>query len=132
MTREEAKQHLETIKIYAPIDGYTDKAIKALDMAIEALSIEPCEDAISRKEAIKAFKRFGIKYVLAEHTALNTLVKWSESLFPIEYIEKILTDLPSIPFVNKCDTCKYGDAQSSVCGKCENYLEYEARIPLSK
>ena len=35
MTREEAKQHLETIKIYAPLDGYTDKAIKALDMAIE-------------------------------------------------------------------------------------------------
>ena len=24
-----------------------------------------------------------------------------------------------------CDTCKYKDAQFSVCGGCENYSEYE-------
>ena len=44
MTREEALQILDTI----PTIG---EQVDALEMAIEALSTEPCEDCISREEA---------------------------------------------------------------------------------
>ena len=49
MTREEALQILDTI----PTIG---EQVDALEMAIEALSVEPCEDCISRAEAIKALE----------------------------------------------------------------------------
>lgn len=59
MTREEA---IEIIKDYDVNGcGYChqggDEIEEAFDMAIEALSAEPCEDCISRKEAINAIKR---------------------------------------------------------------------------
>lgn len=47
MTREEALQILDTI----PTIG---EQVDALELAIEALSTEPCEDCISRTQAIKA------------------------------------------------------------------------------
>ena len=46
MTREEALQILDTI----PTIG---EQVDALELAIEALSTEPCEDCISRKEALR-------------------------------------------------------------------------------
>ena len=53
MTREKAIEHLENIIIFSFQQGYTDDAREALEMAIEALKAEPCEDAISRERAIK-------------------------------------------------------------------------------
>lgn len=49
MTREEALQILDTI----PTIG---EQVDALEMAIHALSQEPCDDAISREDAIKALQ----------------------------------------------------------------------------
>lgn len=51
MTREEAVKWLKQIKIV----GYEERLLnhtEAIDMAIHALKQEPCEDAISRQEAI--------------------------------------------------------------------------------
>lgn len=60
MNREEAINELIHLEWYGrPFDNTpeevnkADRKIKALGMAIEALSTEPCEDAISRAEAIR-------------------------------------------------------------------------------
>ena len=50
MTREEAINQLKINK-----DDGTIIDDEALDMAIEALKQEPCEDAISREEVLKCF-----------------------------------------------------------------------------
>ena len=57
MTKEEAKEILEEVKdlddsMYQYISAYEE----ALDMAIKALSQEPCEDAVSRQTVIDALK----------------------------------------------------------------------------
>ena len=64
MTREEAvttlkdiservhkQKEIEKSTLYGILDSYNEP-IKALDMAIKALEQEPCEDCISRKEAL--------------------------------------------------------------------------------
>lgn len=52
MTREEAKQIISDIdKAYR---NYTADEYKALEMAIQALSQEPCDDAISRDAVLDA------------------------------------------------------------------------------
>jgi len=54
MTREEAIEILEECWRYSETYKYTDAEIReSLDMAIKALEQEPCEDCISRKEALK-------------------------------------------------------------------------------
>ena len=54
MTREEAINIMKVIVHMLEEKYDTDRVEDAVDMAIEALSIEPCEDCISRKEAITA------------------------------------------------------------------------------
>lgn len=49
MTREEREKALETLKNEWGFEVISDDAQKALDMALKALSAEPCEDAISRQ-----------------------------------------------------------------------------------
>ena len=51
MTREEALEELDSLIV--PRDGEQDRLADALEMAMEALEQEPCEDAISRSEAIR-------------------------------------------------------------------------------
>ena len=55
MTREKAEQIVKELWKYKHTDKYTEKEIReSLEMAIKALSAEPCEDTISRAEAIEA------------------------------------------------------------------------------
>jgi len=56
MTREEAIKWLKTFKGNT---GMTELS-QAFDVAIDALSAEPCEDAISRAEALKAINEMDI------------------------------------------------------------------------
>ena len=60
MTREEAIEVLNNTSFFAPSMSDVDEA---LDMAIEALEQEPCEDTISRQDAIDALqgRKRGIK-----------------------------------------------------------------------
>lgn len=53
MTREEARQWF--LKVYSEIKGrgYVDENEEAYEMAIKALSQEPCDDAINRDMALE-------------------------------------------------------------------------------
>lgn len=58
MTREEKIKGLYSLKEYLvknpiELEGHKSLPISLIDYAIEALEQEPCEDAISRKQAIK-------------------------------------------------------------------------------
>lgn len=55
MTREET---IKNIKEHCYFANLIPQAKEALDVAIKALSIEPCEDCISRAEAIKALTEY--------------------------------------------------------------------------
>ena len=68
MTREEALQILDTI----PTIG---EQVDALEMAIQALSQEPCDDAISRKEALKC-----INDIWGDYFILNELFERIDKL----------------------------------------------------
>lgn len=52
MTREEAIEVLKHTMWKAPNEVTAEKILIATDMAIQALSQEPCDDAISREDAI--------------------------------------------------------------------------------
>jgi ArsR family metal-binding transcriptional regulator len=62
MTNEEAKNVLITMKVSVEMDAtpiITHKELgEALDLAIKALEQQPCEDCISRAEAIRQFIRW--------------------------------------------------------------------------
>ena len=52
MTMEEAIQHINEIKLF-DLEWLNDLQMQALEMAIEALKAQPCDDAISRDDAIR-------------------------------------------------------------------------------
>lgn len=54
MTREEARNVLANYRQPEPIRYDVNEVYEALDMALEALEQEPCEDAISR-QSVKAY-----------------------------------------------------------------------------
>ena len=54
MTREEA---IKILSNHEMIDVMWDKADEALNMAIDALEQQPCEDCISRKASIEAMNK---------------------------------------------------------------------------
>lgn len=63
MTREEATEEIKRIKQGMQGDfGWNKSGIEALDMAIEALQMEPCDDAISRQAVLAMMQmRMGAK-----------------------------------------------------------------------
>ncbi len=59
MTKEEAIEILEERWRYSKTYKYTDAKIReAFEMAIKALSAEPCEDCISREAYIERFRKW--------------------------------------------------------------------------
>lgn len=61
MTRKEAIEIMQELWRYKEPDIYTETEIRqALDIAIKALEQEPCEDAISRAEAILKIQLHGV------------------------------------------------------------------------
>ena len=93
MTREEAIKILHDCKAYG--FRYTQYNLveyhEAIEMAISALQTKPCEDAVSRKQAIDEIRRW------------FDLIK----LNPDILIDAIVT-LPSVtPQVIRCKDCKH-------------------------
>ena len=92
MTREKATECLKSmiytyrllIEKKVPMD---EEDIQALDMAISALSVEPCEDCISRKETLEAIiQRLCIKdesYLLESEKTIYQQIKEMPSVQPI-------------------------------------------------
>lgn len=96
---EELKEEFEIFKTYirkADWDNPNEelkKIIEANTMAIEVLGQQPCEDCISRKEAIKEFQ------VYREYDSNRTNDDW------VDRIELVLADLPSVtPIISQKET----------------------------
>jgi len=81
MTSEEAIAILEEEAeyLYQDDESYNREAFR---MAIQALSQEPCDDAISREDAIKAV------YGMTRYTGIDEA--------PYEYAEHVIADLPPV------------------------------------
>jgi len=101
MTREEMLNHLEIMSSYPeyPGDG------EALDMAIEALKAQPCEDCVSR-EAFKC----EVERIASEEEKEDK--RWTAGL---RYSLTILNNLSSVTPARKQG--KWIDDKCSVCGK---------------
>jgi hypothetical protein len=78
---------------------FENLGIKAVDLAIKILEQQPCEDCISREQAIRA------TYGFERYTGIDET--------PYEYVESILRDLPSVTpkgvtitdFADRCREC---------------------------
>jgi len=71
MTREEAIENLKWLLECSYVDRFEDEENEALEMAIQALEQEPCEDAISRQELLEdLYKRDYTKFTHRDFVAL--------------------------------------------------------------
>ena len=107
MTREEAyKYGLEWLKDEYLLNAEDREFIK---MAIEALSQEPCEDCISRREAIKKFTYNYKGERIPDYDCDNFPVQ-----IDVKTVKKILRDLPSVSSqkTGHCRECKYFEYDS--------------------
>lgn len=100
MTKEEAIADIrDNIK---PVVGG-----KSLDMAIEALEQEPCEDAISRTELLS-------KIDAERKYLLNFKMDGAEHII-VHHARRIIEDMPPVtpqPKVGRCKDCKYFEYDS--------------------
>lgn len=137
MTREEAIESLKSIidthemleekqvNSDVPLDG---EDIEALDMAISALSTEPCEDCISRTEVIKAIDEREDVNGKVNAEDIRTDIVTMPSVQPTKkgelYIDKprgyqcqSISDMRG----KSCNTCKNSDDEFS--GECYECLK---------
>ena len=54
MTRVESIKVLVSLRTFCVINGYHERTWKALDMAIEVLKADPCDDCVRREAVLKA------------------------------------------------------------------------------
>lgn len=90
MTNEEAMKQIKVIKVFMGYDKdnpIVQKAQEALDMAIEALEQQPCEDCISRQAVIDSIK----DYFHDEYYQRTSIQDCRDCL-----IEDVITKLPSV------------------------------------
>lgn len=59
MTREEARDKILELRLYGGLVGIT--CTDALEMALDSLEQEPCEDSISRQAVLDAISRIGLR-----------------------------------------------------------------------
>lgn len=79
MTNEEAKEILENAHFFGRSQDDIDTAI---EMAIQALEQEPCEDCISRQEAIKPF-------------LVDATEEWTSADI-VKYLKSLLSVMPTM------------------------------------
>ena len=139
MTREEAYNRIDAIiakheidDVYVTITNFMD--YDALRMAREILEQKPCEDAISRADAIA-----NIRILYPDMPVVDIMGarhKWSEKYQQYRDCEKILADLPSIqpkpktdePMQVELEADGYSDGKLvydyGKCPKCGWQFEY--------
>lgn len=124
MTNEEA---IQTIKSECYISDLlnldrTRMVNSALDKAVEALKAEPCEDCISRQDALDAFglsektRKYG-----GDHSGYDTMMLYE--------IQDVLEDLPSVtPTITEKETVEDAISRQVVldlfAGKCDAVRPY--------
>jgi len=138
MTREEAIEELKTR--YLTMSQCLDKeelhkANKAIDMAIKALSRQPCEDAINRQAAIDEVK-FGITYA----TRFDIHTGGQKILFQAinDELEKAIERIKQLPSVSvaekvghwiKTPKAVMGEGYMWYCDKCEHQVYQDSSRP---
>ena len=134
MTREEAINELKILKEdYWDHDGYGHETkqyndtMLALDMAINALEQEPCEDAISREAAVKERTKTHACVCISRQAVLDEINKvcfseeWAK--FRVDYgsngtrdcIINYIRELPPVtpqPEIGRCKDCRYFEYDS--------------------
>ena len=132
MTREEAKRILEFDLDHI----HNDESKAALRIAIKALEQEPCEDAISRQDAILQIQRHGIgcfdpdefipeqceRFVISILEKLPSVVSQSK---PGKWITKTYyTKFGDSYFGYECNNChKEYDLKTNFCPNCGCRME---------
>jgi len=107
MTKEEAVAYFKRhINLYC----VTGVCREAEEMAIKALSVEPCEDAISRQAVIN-----GVDNYIEKAQSTSVIDDF------ISFEELVVKSLPPVtPIPNWCASCKHNnDADNEVCLECE-------------
>lgn len=112
MTREEVKRRLLNIEHRTPIHTRKDaRDFEALEMAIEALSQEPCDNAISRDELLKAidtWDKFG-------YTETGCFVREPKGDY--------------VPYIHYDDVIKSIKGMPSVTQKSGEWIPVSERLP---
>lgn len=104
MTNEEARHTLKSLKEYYndknedSYVGFDDEDNEALDMAIKALEQQPCEDCISRTEALRLIDE--------ERQHLLRLNMDGAEHIIVHYARRIIEDMPSASSVDCIDRQK--------------------------
>ena len=123
MTRKEANQILHCPDTVGGV--YSEKYGQALDIAMKALEQEPCEDAVSRAEALKGYIEVG---------RADGVEIYSEKAVPTEYINNLPPITPTrkewIPVSEDSPKDAYGcivtvmDVDLKTQNEFENILPY--------
>ena len=118
MTREEA---IALMKRNA--DGYYPKMTEALNMAIEALSTETCDDAVSRQAVIKTIKEVCNPYgkPQIDFEVGKKMIEWFKAMPSVQPVS------PKGKWEEWIDRNDYNDFESIsyVCNKC-HHIQYAA------
>lgn len=126
MTNEEAIDILSYIKTKLDDSASYAEHDVALDMAIRALEQQPCDDCISRTEALKAIEkekqgwegviRYAINYAIDEcHSRIAELPPVTPQ---VESEDEAIKALEVHP--NRCDSCIHSEEQDgSNCYECD-------------
>ena len=96
MTREEAIKELSREYF-----GDSKKITEAKRIAVKALSAEPCEDCISRAEAIKAIRNYNVTIEVSRAIGKSQLADIVDTINKVQ--EKMISELPSIQPKPKTD-----------------------------
>ena len=133
MTNEEAIEYNKNLREYMRITDkeseykFLKENYEAFDMGIKALEQEPCEDYISRAEAIKAIRNYNVTIEVSRAVGKSQLVDIVDSINKVQ--EKMISELPSIQPKPKTghwiDEGFYADNSSARCyrcSECENHI----------
>ena len=128
MTREEAINILKSLKIYyndKNEDSYVEfdtEDNKALDMAIESLEQQPCEDCISRTELLSRID--------AERKHLLDLKMDGAEHIVVHHARRIIEDMPSVtpqPKIGRWEWVQY-DSNPNIgnwhCSECRTIIPH--------
>lgn len=86
MTREDARRIFETLLLRKRVEFATEEEIEeCLNTVLEALSVEPCEDAVSKQAVIEVLIRNGVHFcdmirITSELNELPPVVPYQKTL----------------------------------------------------
>lgn len=128
MTREDAINIMKVIVHMLEEKYDTERVEDAVNMAIKSLEQEPCEDAISRQEAIKSIGKYFLRVETNGTIEIHQKL-FSEFLKAINETQKnILLDLPSVH--TKAKVGKWITWSEEI--KCDGYTEYRTHCKCSE